>query len=182
MTDREGFDEMERLGDELRQQVGGEFRRSAEEDEYAAAKAQMRARTLEHVAYELLSRGDTIAVTLGADQIHGVVTHAKGDLLTMQTLQEDRVDIHLGALIAIHVVERATAGGRTRDRFGAESFVARLRELELDEMPVTVTAPAAGGPILGRIEAVTSDHVMVNDDTAGRWYVPIDGIAAVSPA
>ena len=180
MTGHDGFDELDRLGDELRQQVGGELRRTAEEDEYAAAKAQKRSRTLEHVAYELLSRGDTVGITIGSELLSGVAIHAKGDLLTMQTLQGDRVDIHLCGLVAIHVVTRATTGGRTRDRFGAESFVARLRELELDEMPVTINAPAAGGPVAGRIEAVTSDHVMLHDDTSGRWYIPIDAIASVS--
>ena len=172
--------ELDKLGEELRQQVGGEFRRIAEEDEYAAAKAQLRSRTLEHVAFELLSRGDSIAVTIGPDLLHGTVVHAKGDLLVLETLQGDRVDVHLGRLVAIHVLDRTSQGGRARDRFGAGSFVARLRELELDEMPVAVAAPSAGGVVMGVIEAVTSDHVTVRDAETGHWYLPLDAIASVT--
>ncbi len=180
MTDREDFEELERLGDELRQQVGGEFRRVAEEDEYAAAKAQMRSRTLEHVAYELLARGDTVAVRIGGDRIQGVALHAKGDVLAIETIQGDRIDVQVGPLIAIHVLARAAGGGRPRDRFGAESFVARLRELELDGVVVSITAPAAGGTVTGTIEAVTGDHVMLTGDDDAPWFIPLPAIAAVS--
>lgn len=174
--DRSNFDE---LGDELRQSVGGEFRRTAEEDEYAAAKAQLRARTLEHVAYELLSRGDTVAVTIGAEIVQGIVVHAKGDLLCVETPAGDRCDVRLGTPASIHVVQRATSPGRARDRFGAESFVARLRELELDEVPVTVIGPMRRDPVVGTIAAVASDHVLLRNDD-GDWYLPLAGIAAVS--
>jgi hypothetical protein len=174
--ERGDFDE---LGDELRQAVGGEFRRTAEEDEYAAAKAQLRARTLEHVAYELLARGDTIAVTIGAEIMQGIIVHAKGDLLCLETPAGDRCDVRLGAPAAIHVVQRATSPGRARDRFGAESFVARLRELELDEVPVTLVGPMRREPVVGTIAAVASDHVLLRNDD-GEWYLPLAGITAVS--
>jgi len=180
MSDRDDFAELERLGDELRQQVGGEFRRTAEEDEYAAAKAQIRARSLENVAFELLSRGDAVAVTIGGAPLQGTVIHAKGDLMALQTPHGDRIDVHLGAHLAIHVLERSTAGGRSRDRHGAESFVARLRELELEATPVVLTTPPAGGSVIGVIEAVTSDHVMLNDPESGTWYLPLAAIAAVT--
>ncbi|MDJ0959426.1 MAG: hypothetical protein QNJ88_02130 [Acidimicrobiia bacterium] len=171
--------EFEELEDELRQAVGGEFRRTAEEDEYAAAKAQLRARTLEHVAYELLARGDTVAVTIGADVVQGIVMHAKGDLLCLETASGDRCDVRLGAPAAIHVVQRATSPGRARDRFGAESFVARLRELELEEIPVMIVGPMRRDPVVGTIAAVASDHVLLRNDD-GDWYLSLAGIAAVT--
>jgi hypothetical protein len=174
--ERNDFDE---LGDELRQAVGGEFRRTAEDDEHAAAKAQLRARTLEHVAYELLARGDTVAVALGDEVVQGIVVHAKGDLLCLETPAGNRHDIRLGAPAAIHVVQRATGSGRARDRFGAESFVARLRELELDEVPVTLIGPMRRDPVVGTIAAVASDHVLLRNDD-GDWYLPLAGIAAVA--
>ncbi len=175
--DRGDFDE---LGDELRQAVGGEFRRTAEEDEFAAAKAQVRARTLEHVAYELLARGDTIAVIIAGDVIQGSVAHAKGDLLSLVTAAGDRLDVRLGALVAVRVVQRAAGAGRGRERFGAESFVARLRELELEAVPIVLTVPAANGPVEGVIDAVARDHVMVRDPDGNAWFLPLDGIAAVA--
>lgn len=179
MTGRDDFDELHELGDQLRQELGGEFRRTAEEDEFAAAKAQMRRRTLEHVGHELLSRGDTIAVTAADRAFRGVVMHAKGDLMTVASAGGERIDVRLGPLVVIRVVERATSGGRTRDRFAAESFAARLRELELAEHQVTLIVPAVADTITGRIEAVTGDHIVFDGGSDDRWYLPLAGIAVV---
>ena len=181
MTNREQPDEVGRLGDELRARVGGEFRRSAEDDERAAAKAQVRSRTLEHVAHELLSRGDTIAVSLAGERIVGVVEHARGDLMSVSTSHGGRVDVRLAPTTALRVVESAAVGGRSRDRWGAESFVARLRELELEAASVTIIATALDGPVTGIIAAVTPDHVALDEPSGHRWYLAIGGIAAVRP-
>ena len=167
MTDHEEHDELERLGDELRQQVAGDFRRAAEEDEHDAAKARLRSRTLEHAAYELLSRGDTIALVLGTVRYHGIVTHARGDLLAVTTRGGERLDVNLSGPVAVQVVERSTRGGRARDRFGAESFIARLRELELDQTPVAIHTAGAG-------EAVHEDPDL------HQWFLALRGIVAIS--
>jgi hypothetical protein len=182
MTGHDEYGELERLGDELRQQVGGEFRRIAEEDEHDAAKAQLRSRTLEHVAYELLSRGDTVAIALGTAGHQGVVAHAGGDLMTVTTRRGERLDVNLSGPVTIHVVERASSGGRGRDRFGAESFLARLRELELEEAPVTIHTAAGGEPVHGIIDAVATDHVLVRALTPDqdRWFLALRGIVATS--
>jgi hypothetical protein len=182
MTDHEEHDELERLGDELRQQVGGDFRRAAEEDEHDAAKARLRSRTLEHVAYELLSRGDTIALVLGTVRYSGIVTHARGDLMAVTTPGGERLDVNLSGPVTVQVVERSTRGGRARDRFGAESFIARLRELELDETPVTIHLPSGARPVCGVIDVVAADHLLVRalPPDQDRWFVALRGIIAIS--
>jgi hypothetical protein len=176
--DFEGFDELEQ---ELRESVGGEFRRQAEEDEYAARKGVLRKRTLDQVAYELLARGDTVAVIAGERRFLGIVAHANRDLLTLVTPQGDQVHVNLGGPIVLQVAERAPVGGKGRDRFGPESFLARMRELELSVLTVEIVAPPAGDPISGRIEAAASDHLMVIGETDRPWFIPLTSVAAVIP-
>jgi hypothetical protein len=173
-----GFDELDH---HLRQSVGGEFRRQAEEDEYAARKGALRRRTLDQVAYELLGRGDTVAILAGERRFRGVVAHANRDLLTLVTSPGDQVHVNLGGPVAIHVVERAATGGKGRDRFGPESFLARMREIELSELTVEIVSPPTGGPVTGRIEAAASDHLMVIGEDDTTWYLPLATIAAVVP-
>jgi hypothetical protein len=174
----DGFDDLDR---ELRESVGGEFRRQAEEDEYAARKSALRKRSLDQVAYELLARGDTVSVLAGERRFRGVVAHAHGDLLTLVTPQGDQVHVNLEGPVVLQVAERAPEGGKGRDRFGPESFLARMRELELSELTVEIVAPSAGDPLTGRIEAAASDHLMMTDDTGAPTFVPLAWVAAVIP-
>lgn len=173
-ADAGGLDD---LGRELRAAVGGEFRRTAEEDEYAARKVQLRSRTLEQVAFELLSRGDTVVVAAGDTRLTGIVVHAKGDLVTVETPQGARVHAHLDGPVVLKVTQRATAGGRSRDRLAADSFLALLREMEVDEVPVEIVAPTVGEIVAGAVDAVTPDHVMVTGLQGETWFVPLGAIA-----
>ena len=169
-------DPFEELGQELREAVSGEFRRTAEEDEYAARKSALRARDLSQVAYELLSRGDTVRVTVGPVSMRGVISHARGTLATLTGGDGTELHINLAGPVVLEVVARSQSGGRARERFGPESFLARLRELELNEAPVEVLT-AAEQPPAGRIEAVGTDHVMLVGET--DQFVPIAWIGAV---
>lgn len=173
-TPSDPFEELDR---ELREKVAGEFRRTAEEDEHAARKSTLRKRDMSHVAYELLSRGDSIRVTIGSTTIRGVVTHARGNLATVTAADGREAHINLAGPIAIEVAERSTAGGRGREQYGPESFIARLRELELNEARVEVISMSDGDPPNGRIEAVGSDHVMLVGSS--HHFVPIAWIGAV---
>lgn len=176
---RDDFADFDELGRELRRSVGDEFRRAAEDDEIAASKVALRRRNLEQVAYELLARGDVVAVTCGAERFTGRLVHAHGDLATMHRSVGGEVHINLAGPVMLTVEERATEGGKGRDRFGPESFIARLRQLELDETDIEIVT-IGEGHVAGRIGAVATDHVMVLSE--GRTaYVPITTIAAVMP-
>jgi hypothetical protein len=174
------LDDLDDLARELRTSVGGEFRRWAEEDEYAARKTQLRSRTLEHIAHELLSRGDAVAVTLGSTVLHGTVVHAKGDLMALETRRGDRIDLRLGGPLTIRVVARSSDGGRGRDVAEPGSFVARLRELELDEVPVMLTPAPGSDTVTGVIEAVAEDHLMVTGDDGETTYIAMSNVVAVT--
>lgn len=170
-------DPFEELDRELRERVGGEFRRTAEEDEYTARKAALRARDLAQVAYEMLSRGDTVRLTIGTNSVRGVITHARGTLATLAAADGTAVHANLAGPIVIDVVERSTAGGRAREQFGPESFIARLRELELASADVEVIVGHSDLNPSGRIEAVGKDHLMIVAEHAS--FIPLAWVGAV---
>ncbi len=169
-------DPFEELDRELREAVAGEFRRTAEGDEYAARKSALRSRNLPQVAYELLSRGDTVRVVIGAASLRGVISHARGTLATLTGPDGTNTHLNLAGPVILEVVERSQAGGRTREQFGPESFLARLRELEINEASVEVLTASEHRPS-GRIEAVGPDHLMLVGET--DQFVPLPWIGAV---
>lgn len=170
-------DPLAALDRELRERVGGEFRRTAEEDEYTARKAALRHRTLGQVAYELLSRGDTVRATIGAASFRGLITHARGTLATLTVADGTELHLNLSGPLALDVVERSTTGGRTREQFGPETFLARLRELELSQATIEVILGFGDARPTGVIEAVSEDHLMLVGETT--HFVPLAWIGAV---
>ena len=173
-------DPLEDLGAELRDRLGSRFRRAAEEDEQAALHLRRRGRTLEHVAHELLARGDTVQVNVGTERFVGEITYARGDLATLVTANDDEVHINLLGPVVMRVTRRARFGGRSANLLGPESFVARLRQAEIDATVVVVAMPTIGESIACRIAAVSVDHVMLTDLTEQSWFVPFDQIATVT--
>ncbi len=170
-------DPLAELDRELRERLAGEFRRSAEEDEFAARKSALHKRDLAVVVYELLSRGDTVRVTIGTTALRGEITHARGTLATLTTADGAEVHLNLAGPLLVDVVERAAHGGRVREQYGPESFLARLRELELAAAPVEVLVGFATTMPAGRIEAVASDHIMLVGTT--EQFVPLQWVSAV---
>ncbi|MDH5616805.1 MAG: hypothetical protein OEY62_09745, partial [Acidimicrobiia bacterium] len=77
-------EELERVGRELRERVGGEFRLAAEEDEYWAMKQARRAGVLSDIAYDAMNRGDLIEVWAGERAFRGFIQHTRNDLLVLQ--------------------------------------------------------------------------------------------------
>ena len=173
-TPTDPFEELDR---ELREKVGGEFRRTAEEDEFAAMKSAMRARDLSQVAYELLSRGDSVRIMIGTAAIGGTITHARGSLATVTTGEGVEAHINLAGPIVIDVIERSATGGMSREPYGPESFIARLRELELNEAPVEVLMANSDHRPSGKITAVGVDHLLISG--ASEQFVPLAWVAAV---
>lgn len=172
-------DPLEELGQELRTQVAGEFRRAAEEEEFDARLAALRARDLAAVMFELMSRGDTVAVHVGGHVHIGVVTHARGTLATLDTKAASRIHLNLQGAFSITVIERAAKGGKSFDKYGAESFIARLRQFELDATPVEMHVAGRGHVLAGTVDIVAKDHIIVAAASGESTIVPIEHVLAI---
>ena len=166
------------LESELRQRVGGEFRRDAEEGERLAAQAAMRDRTLSAVAQELMQRGDTVAVALPGRTFTGTVTHAASGLMTLRT-RTGVVDINLATPLHLHVVERVRSGGSSGERDPA-TFRGRLLEHELAGHLLECGSTVVADVVRGRLVAVGLDHVVLRAEDGVEVVIPTAALAYVA--
>ena len=165
------------LARELRQHVGEEFRAAAEEGEADARKMALRSRTMGHVAYEMMTRGEHVAVHTAETTYRGPIVHSRGDLAIVEASPGTIVYVNLAGPVLLATTHQATTG-HTWDRTAATSFLAALRELDMLGATVDVLAPDPLGHVRGSVEAVTPDHLMLTaKDTT--FYIPIIEIAAV---
>src|SRR6266508_4353292 len=75
-----------------------ETRLDQEEAVRDAAALAMRTRALADVAFELMSRGDLVSVSVGDRSFTGRIIYSAGDLMTVKTA-EPTVDFNLGAAV-----------------------------------------------------------------------------------
>lgn len=170
-----GFGE---LGRELRHtESAAELRAEAEESERLAAQSARRRAQLVDVARDALFRGDRVALHYPDTVVTGEVIHAAGDLASIRTAATT-VHCKLEAAVTLHVVERDAFGGRTPER-GAESFRARLFELELASAQVDVGGAMSGGGLRGRLAVVAVDHVVL-DTPDGEVHVSLAAVHTVA--
>lgn len=157
-----------------------ELRAEAAEYEAVAARDRLRDRTLADAAGELLVRGDLVAVAVPGRSFTGTLTHVAGDLACLRTPAGEDVDVCLSGIVALRVVEAVPAGGCSRGP-GPSSFIARLAEHEAAGGVVEIGTRAHADGVVGRIEAVGIDHLVVTDADGSRWFVATRGVDYVVP-
>lgn len=163
--------------DDTSERFEHEVRLEAEEAEYDAAKLAARQRRLGDVAFDAMSRGDLLAASTFGRAITGTVSHAREDLVEIETTAGS-VDVNLAGPVRLSVVEYAHSLGRGRAE-GAGGFVARLREYELTGEQIEIVAPLTGTATIGQVSAVAKDHVMVVTLDEQTLYIPLAQIAFV---
>jgi hypothetical protein len=151
-----------------------EWRREEEDYLRAAEEHWAHQRTLRDVLRDLMHRGDTITVTLGATTLTGRVLAVGDDWFELDgpggttDLRIDTTDL------VVRVLERAAAGGCRGDA-GSRTFRARLLEHEMAGGPVVVGL--RGGELRGEL-VVGRDQVGIGTSPPVT-YVPIRGVAFV---
>jgi len=176
-VERGDKEEFEEVGRELRERVGGEFRLTAEEDEYWAMKLARRAGSLAEVAYDAMSRGDRVEIWAGEIAFRGFIQHTRNDLLMLRT--EANVDVNLGAPLVLRVVEPAARSGAAALPQGPMSFAARLAELEQSDAVCAFIIPFSRAEVVGRVLIRARDHVIVGSGDGQEWFVPLNWLTAV---
>ncbi len=170
-------EEYERVGRELREQVGGQFRLAAEEDEYWAMKQARRGGNLSEIAYDAMSRGDLLEVWAGASTFRGFIAHTRNDLIVLRG--KANVDVNLSGPIILRIVEAAATKGAGVVPHGPASFAARLAELEQNQTAGEFIVPFSGAPVNGKVKIRARDHVIVEGVGGREWVVPLRWLAAV---
>lgn len=162
------------LASELRQSAGREWNEEAAEDERLTELHRRRRLSLSDLAKELVNRGDRVSVEFGGHNFGGAVVSAGEDYATVdgpgQTadikLEETRWSVLPG--------DQAAGTGSA----GAGSFRALLHELAASEQVVRLALPG-GDMVIGTIEVVAADHIVMNDVDERRLVVPTKLILAV---
>ena len=174
---READGDFDEVGRELRERMSGEFRLAAEEDEYWAMKQARRSGTLAEIAYDAMSRGDLVEIRIGEMVYRGHVRHARNDLLVLQGT--GYLDVNLAGPVLLRVVEKAASAGVGMSPRGAESFTARLAELEQSKELCRFVCVSTEVAVEGRVSIRARDHLIVEDSDGGEWVLPLPWIVAV---
>lgn len=162
------------LAAELRQGAGQEWNEEAAEDERLTELHRRRRLTLSDLAKEFVNRGDRVSVEFGGHAFSGAVVAAGEDYVTVDgpgqvadiVLAEARWSVLAGDQPAESVPARS------------ETFRAILHEHAAGEWVVRLALPD-GDMVIGTIEVVASDHVVMNDVDMRRLVVPMKLILAV---
>ncbi len=152
-----------------------ELREGIEEASAHLARAK---RALDDVALEFMHRGDTVRVTVGQRSWTGVIVHVGSKLLTLRAQSGTTIDIDLGKLTSLAVVNRSSAGGRSSGIPDPPSLIARLRELEQTSAVVELGG-AALEAIRVQVLAVAQTHAETRAVDGTEWVIPLASIAYV---
>ncbi len=170
-------EELDQVGRELRERVGGEFRLAAEEDEYWAMKQARRAGTLWEFAYDAMSRGDQVEIRAGEAFFCGFIQYTRSDLVVLRA--HANVDVNLGAPIVMRVIEPAGAPGTASSPSGPASFSARMAELEQTDEVCEFLTPFSSATVVGSVSIRARDHLVVEGSDHQEWIIPLAWLMAV---
>ena len=165
-------EELARLARYLRQGVGQEWRAELEATEFETHQERMRGRTLQGVVRMLLHRGDWLTIQTGNLQWSGEVVGCGEDYLTLGA-GELCVDARLDRITLV-VAKQESGGMETRG--AADTWRARLRELELADQRVELYGPTLGPSRRGKIRVVSTDHIWLVEGTGLDSYLPLEEI------
>jgi hypothetical protein len=179
MPDRPNVD-LDELAAELRLSVGREIRWEAEDIEADALKLTLRRRTLSDAVVELLHRGDLVSFITPPLTVTGLLGHCRGDLAVMNA-GDAIVSANLAGPVVVRREQSARSGGSSSTG-GSGSFKARLSELELTGESIGLITPSTADIIVGHIDVVGVDHIVMTGPGDIDWYIPLPTIALVVQA
>lgn len=166
-------EELDDLARQLRQGAGRELREEAAADEELTELLRRRKLTLADATRSAMHRGDRVTIVVAGMSMSHPVMAVGTDYLTLD--EGDRViDVPLAA--AVVVVSARSAGG-TSGRPAATTFRARLAEHEQEGGSVEVVTTEER--ISGRMDVVATDHLVIQDPSGDRFYVPLGIVMAV---
>ncbi len=149
------------------------------EIEYETERAELKREDLTARSVRAMMEGERWQVVVGPKVIEGIVVHAGMNFLGMQDRAGNLHDLVHHAIGIIRVVEHDPGIGRAPITFRPATFRARL--LSLEQMrPVELAGASGSWTVMGTIESVNSDHLILSDHNQQMSLVPIDAIGSVS--
>lgn len=165
------------LRSHLRAQARHEFALEREADETAARIYHERGRSLAETVAENGSATTDITVHLPGTSFTGHLVHTAEDLLTLQDQTGAALHVRFGPSVILSI-RRSRPGARIRETPAPGSFIARLRQLELEAQEIYVITTNQFPNTTGILRSVASDHVVL-DSGFQQWLIPLDAVVAV---
>jgi|SRR5579872_5207084 len=173
------MDSAQRDLEDVAASIRDELRREAEEAEREAAVVAGMHRSLADVAAELMAHGDTVAIDAAGHRFSGRIAAVGADVVTVESVGSGRwrVDVALGSVSSLRVLERARAGGLGSPPGSPATLRARLTELQLSGQEVEVGVAAGDEQVTGPVALVGSDHVAIGEEVGPEWFLPLNRLA-----
>lgn len=163
------------LSSHMRAMARSELADERAADEMAARIYHERTRSLSEALAALTSVAAHVTAYLPEASWTGILAHVAGDLATLRLHAggEAHLQVGPGSLLRVH---RMAHGSPAADVAGPQTFIARLRQLELEAHPVTLVGRSGQVRVAGTLRAVATDHVVVECE-GDTWLVPVPAIA-----
>ena len=163
------------LDPDLRRRMDSRARRESEKAEQQAAVLAGRRRRLADAVWEAAQHGRKVEVRAGAFQAEGTALHAQRDLLSLRT-PRGGLEVFLPNVDALFI-QSAASPVRSRP-MKAESFAARLAEMQIRGEQVEVVGRGGANRFRGKLEAVARDYLAL-ESPQGETLIPLWAVACV---
>jgi hypothetical protein len=165
------------LRSHLRAQARLEFALERKADEAATRMYHERGRSLAQTLVENGSGATRITAHLPGTSFTGHLVHTAGDLLTLRNAAGTALHVRIGRSVILSI-DRQRPGAWFGEASAPGSFIARLRQLELEARTICVITTSRLPDTTGILRSVASDHVVLDSDSR-RWVMPIDAVVAI---
>ena len=160
-------------------------RRTADEElaeiEYETDRAELKRQDLTARSMQAMMEGERWQVNLGTRVIDGMVVHAGQNFTGLQDRAGNLHDLVHGAISLIRVASVDPGQGRAPSTLRPATFAARLLGLE-QVREVELAGFGGAWSVVGTIDSVNSDHVLVDERSGERSILPIQAIGYLGRA
>ncbi|MEM8926060.1 MAG: hypothetical protein AAGD35_21350 [Actinomycetota bacterium] len=154
-------------------------RRTADEEladiEYETDRAQMKRQDLTARSMQAMMEGERWQVNLGNRVIDGMVVHVGQNFTGLQDRSGNLHDVVHAAISLIRVVAEDPRQGRAPTTLRPATFMARLLGLE-HRREVELAGFGGAWAVVGTIDSVNSDHLVIDERNGETSIIPIDAI------
>lgn len=160
-------------------------RRAADEElaeiEYETDRAEQKRQDLTARGLQAMMEGERWQVCFGRRAVEGIVVHAGQNFLGLQDRAGNLHDVRHDAITTVTIVAVSPRDGRAPTTFRPASFRARLLSFE-ELREVEIGGRWGDWSLLGTIESVNADHLVLRERNGQNSIAPLDAIGYLSRA
>ena len=161
------------------------LRQTAEEElaeiEYETERAEIKRQDLAARSMQAMMEGERWLLQIGPRVIEGIVVHVGMNFTGLQDRAGNLHDVVHRAISSIKFVAVEPPSGRAPITLRPATFLARLLDLE-QSRELELGGVDGQWSMLGIIDSVNNDHLIVHERNGDRSIVPIDAVGYLGRA